>query len=30
MFKRAFLLLLPLSCLAAGAALAADDPMVGD
>ena len=30
MFKRAFLLLLPLSCLVAGAALAADDPMVGD
>jgi hypothetical protein len=29
MFKRAFLLL-PLVCLAAGAAWAADDPMVGD
>jgi hypothetical protein len=29
MFKRAFLLL-PLACLAAGAAWAADDPMVGD
>jgi hypothetical protein len=29
MFKRAFLLL-PLVCLAAGVAWAADDPMVGD
>ena len=29
MFKRAFLLL-PLACLAAGAAWAANDPMVGN